>query len=544
MSLINNIDGQIPVEQKVTLNYSSTESSSRSSVEPDFRRSEKSAVFLQPGVSYGNDQPYSVGITALRQEAKVALTDLSKFLNILEDLLRQVKLDPSNNPNLEEAHSHVWSEINKVNHPFPQIIIEGYLGELKYPTPPFICFDQYLYAEGAQTRGYRKFIKEYDNLISNTTFGHIYDFREIIKYLINETKCILISLNADFGENYEDDSQQQVASYYLYWLKMAIHYKELFAKSITSSPTGLPEAEVDKTTKKQAAQFQAFFSIKVNSLTTLIDSQLDTLHKDLVTMCNVFYSKYLSPALRFKTKVVADFALDIRTTNMKKELPSLSEEATIALLAAEGNFKSVLTDLLERRNNTSLKIDSLYQSIFQRRKYTSFISQLSTKAVSREKIVASETNTNYAALLSSLFVDESQKNSLKSSHSMLDNLSEDSHPQYLMKSGGTIVGDLKVENNAKIDGVQIAGHAHSGSDGTNKIRSIDIDYQSVRNEINLQQINSSGNQISIAVKSITPDILTGGVPVADVAISIDIPDELEDKYDFEILYIEMWHELV
>jgi len=32
---------------------------------------------------------------------------------------------------------------------------------------------------------------------------------------------------------------------------------------------------------------------------------------------------------------------------MKTELPSLSEEAAIALLAAEGNFKSVLTDLLE-----------------------------------------------------------------------------------------------------------------------------------------------------------------------------------------------------
>lgn len=72
-----------------------------------------------------------------------------------------------------------------------------------------------------------------------------------------------------------------------------------------------------------------------------------------------------------------------------------------------------------------------------------------------------------------------------------------------------------------------------------KIKSIDIDYESVRNEINLQQINSSGSQVSIGIKSITPDILTGGVPVADVAISINIPDEFENKYDFEILYIEL-----
>lgn len=539
MSFINNIDVPTSVEQRITLDYESNESSSNSSLSSSFLQSEKNSVFLQPGVSYGSDQPYLVPLTSLRQEAKVSLADLSKFLRTLEDLLRQVKLDPLNNPNLEEAHSYVWTEINKINHTFPKIEVEGYLGEMKYPTPPFICFDQYLYAEGTQTRGYRKFIKEYDNLISNTTFGHIYDFREIIKYLINETNCILISLNADFGDDYEDDSQKQVASYYLYWLKMAIHYKELFAESITSSPTGLPEAEVDKATKKQAAQFQAFFSIKVNSLTTYIDSQLHSLHKDLVTTCDIFYSKYLSPALRFKTKVVSDFALDIRITNMKKELPNLSEEAVIAILAAEGNFKSILTDLLERRNNTSAKIDSLYQNINQRRKYTSFISQLSLKAVNKEKIVTSETNTNYAALLSNLSVDESQSNSLKSAHGILDDLTEDSHPQYLMKSGGIITGDIKVENNSKIDGVQISEHSHSGSDGSKKIKSIDIDYESVRNEINLQQINSSGSQVSIGIKSIAPDILTGGVPVADVAISINIPDEFENKYDFEILYIEL-----
>lgn len=538
MSLINNIDSQIPTEQKVNLDYSSTESSSESSVQPLIANS-KNSVFLQPGVSYGNDQPYFVPIDSLRQDAKNILADLSKFLKDLETLLKQVNLDPLNNPSLEEAHTYVWNQINKIDHPFPKIEIQGYVGELKYPTPPFICFDQYLYAEGVQTRGYRKFIREYDNLISNTTFGHIYDFREIIKYLINEINCIIFSLNADFGDNYEDDSQQQVASYYLYWLKMAMHYKELFAQSIISQPTVLPESEVDKTTKKQAAQFQAFFSIKVNSFTTIIDSQLDTLHKDLVTNCNTFYNKYLSTSLRFKTKVVSDFALDVRTTNMKTELPRLSEEAAIALLAAEGNFKSVLTDLLQRRNNTSAKIDSLLQSIIERRKYTSFISQLSMKAINRERIVTPDTNSNYAVLLNTLFVDESAMNSLKSSHSLLDDLGEDSHPQYLMKSGGSITGNILIENESKIDGVQIGTHSHNGADGSTKIKSIDIDYESVRSKISLEQINASAEEIVIRLDSITPDILIGGVPVADVNLSIEIPDEFKDKYDFEIIYTEI-----
>ena len=53
------------------------------------------------------------------------------------------------------------------------------------------------------------------------------------------------------------------------------------------------------------------------------------------------------------------------------------------------------------------------------------------------------------------------------------------------------------------------------------------------------QLNNAAEEISISIDSYTPDILTGGVPVADVNLSIDIPDEIQDKYDFEILYVEI-----
>ena len=96
MSLINNIDNQLSTEQKVTLDYSSSESSSLSSVESAFSRGGTNSVFLQNGVSYGNDQPYSVPLQSLKQEAKNSLSDLLKFLKDLEDLLRQVKLELEN----------------------------------------------------------------------------------------------------------------------------------------------------------------------------------------------------------------------------------------------------------------------------------------------------------------------------------------------------------------------------------------------------------------------------------------------------------------
>jgi hypothetical protein len=539
MSNINNIENILVSENSVFADYKSETSSSNSDYVDSTKLSSRNKSLLKNELgAYGSDQSYSVSLAIVRQEADNTISKLNGFKSDLENLLRQVNLDPFNNISLEESHKYVWNQINNMEINFPKIEVENYPGDIKYPTPPFICFDQYLYSETGDTRGYRRFVKEYDNLISNSSFGHLYDYREIIKYLLVETSCIKQSLTRDFGTSYEDESQQQVASHYFYWLKMALHYQKLFAENIPFTPTPLPQAEVDKASKKQAAQFQAFFSIKVDSLTTVIDSQLESLYGDLVTNCNVFYDSFLGPALRFKTKVVSDFSVDLRTTNMKSVFPIMSEEAVIALLVAEGNFKSILSDLIERRNITTSKLENVYQNILQRRKYTNYISQLAIKAIKKQKIVTQNTNENYETLLQSI-TKLDNINILKSSHALLDDLNEDSHPQYLMRSGGKISGDISVENDAKVDGVKISTHSHNGVDGSERIKSIDIDYDSGRKNIKLKQINSLQNEVYISVDSFIPDILQGGIPVADVNISIEVPDEFVDKYDFEILYTEL-----
>jgi hypothetical protein len=539
MSIINDIQNDPIPENAVFADYKSETNSSASDHEDPANLGSKNRALLKNELgAYGSDQTYSVSLGIVRQEANNTISKLNQFKSDLENLLRQVNLDPFNSISLEESHKYVWDQINNMEINFPKIEIENYPGDRKYPTPPFICFDQYIYAETGDTRGYRRFVKEYDNLISNSSFGHFYDYREIIQYLLVEASCIKLSLTRDFGNSYEDESQQQVASHYFYWFKMALHYQKLFAENILFTPTQLPQAEVDKATKKQAAQFQAFFSIKVDSLTTIVDSELESLYRDLVSNCDVFYDNFLGPSLRFKAKVASDFSVDLRTTNMRSSLPTMSEEAVIALLVAEGNFKSILSDLIERRNITTSKIENLYQNILQRRKYANYIAQLSVKAIKKEKIVTQNINENYASLLQSI-INTDNINPLKSSHALLDDLNEDSHPQYLMKSGGKITGDISVENDAKIDGVKISTHAHSGVDGSGRIRSIDIDYDSIRRDIKIKQVSSLQNEIFISIDSFTPDILQGGTPVADVNIGIDVPDEFIDKYDFEILYTEL-----
>jgi hypothetical protein len=94
---------------------------------------------------------------------------------------------------------------------------------------------------------------------------------------------------------------------------------------------------------------------------------------------------------------------------------------------------------------------------------------------------------------------------------------ENHHPQYLLKDGGTITGDIFVENGARIQGVEIGSHAHTGSDGSAKIRSTDIDYSSPRDESEI----TIDKPYSVTIDSYVSDIIDGGIPVMDVILSIE-----------------------
>jgi hypothetical protein len=122
---------------------------------------------------------------------------------------------------------------------------------------------------------------------------------------------------------------------------------------------------------------------------------------------------------------------------------------------------------------------------------------------------------------------------------MLDDLGEDSHPQYLLKTGGTLSGNVTLDEGVTIDGIDPSLHAHDGSDGSVRIKAIDIDFDSVRDDYEQTQTLNINDIIDVRIDSFVPDILTGGTPVADVVLSINVPEYLSKKYDFEILYVEI-----
>lgn len=496
---------------------------------------------------------YVIPLPVVRNTVDACLTKVLDVYTALEERLYRAYINPFLDSDIEEAHFHIWNEIKKNNETlFKEFIEENketisiqIVDENGNPIvksssmfPDYCSFGQYLYAENNNCRGCRKFVKEYDRLISHSIFVHLFDFRYYLKLLSNEAKCIKNSLLYDFGDEYVDESQEQTAAFYYSWAKMAENHTRLITEEFTQQADKLPTSEVDIISKKQAAQFQAFFSIRVASYTETIDNLLFSLKKDLVDNCDLFYNRYVSPALKFKTQLAMPLQLDIETTNMSVRAPILSEEIITAVNAIKGNYGSLLSDMVQRRTNLNSKFDKLFSFITQRRKYISYIDDLSSKGSQRPNIIKSIEDDKYLNLFSKIAtIDESEKASLKSSHSNLDDLDENHHPQYLLRSGGLITGNVTLADGVTIDGVDISEHSHDGLDGSAKIKSTDIDYETAREQIDILKIDPQ-KDITVSIDSFSPDIRLGGTAVVDAVVTIEVPDEVKDKYEYEILYVE------
>jgi len=315
---------------------------------------------------------------------------------------------------------------------------------------------------------------------------------------------------------------------------MSIHYAQRIADTIVSAPKGIPTSEVDKISEKQAVEFQAFFAIRLDAINDEIDSIIQSIKRDLVDNSEIFYSRYLEQSIRFKNKIVNSMEMDYHTTSFSSAAPHLTEELLIATNVMNANFGMILTDMMQRHSMINSKIDELLSVIHEKRKYSNYIFQLSIKGNPKKQIIKQVSNDTYGILFKSATNTLNIESDLISNHASLDNLTEDHHPQYLLRDGGSIIGDISVENSAKIDGVHLSTHAHNGSDGSQRIRSTDIDYESAR----LSSVNIVPAPLSISIDSLINDIIDGGIPVVDVVVSINTNDD-SLLLDYEIIVAEV-----
>lgn len=447
---------------------------------------------------------------------------------IEQSFLSKLYINPYVDMDLNEAHYRVWTEFSRQN----PSLVEG------VSAPSFICFEEYKFAEKFASTASRRFITEFERSVADTSFSYFFQIRKLLSYFASEIALIKSSLLINFGADYENESQQKIALRFDTWAKMAIHYTRRIASTILAQPGKIPYAEVDKITKKQAAQFQAFFAIRLNAVDSEINDILNNLKRDLVDNGEIFYTRYLNNSLKFTKDIVNSLDLEYHTTSMRSEMPTLAGEVLLATNLLQGNFSSIHADLIERFEMFIQRVDAVLMLIHEKRRFSSYISQLAEKAIQKRKVLQTVTEDDYSKIFKSLTISASRNDGYASSHGLLDDLGEDSHPQYLMKDGGVIVGDISVENNAKIDGVSISGHSHSGSDGSSKILSSSIDYETPRRNYNNSGLNAS-SPLSISIDRFIPDILDGGVPVFDTIVLIEFPDDAMENHELEIIYTEI-----
>jgi len=447
----------------------------------------------------------------------------------IEDNMSKVTINPYAWIDLENAHNAVWKDVVKENQ-----------NAKTKQKPNFIIFEEYTFAEKHLCRACRNFIKEYELSVVHTTFGHLLEARKALSFLLRELSILKNIVTYYIGEEYRDATEAQIAKHISDWSSSATHYTKLIATEITSTPASIPQSELDQISKKQAAQFQAFFSIKVNSYTAEIDTLLNLIKRDSVETSDTFYNKYLMPALSVKSKIVDPMLFDISTTNIKNDIPTLLKEVFVATSSITGNLGAVTSDMVQRNVQIYKRFDALMQAIRLKRRYVSYMVQLEAVGAKRKaNILAQEAQEadQYRSLFINTAVDSSARTSLRSSHNDLDDIDGDAHPQYLRIDGGTIKGDIFIEEGIRIAGIDLANHTHNGEDGSNFISSSSIDYESGREQY--YDASSFKPYSNLNLVSLNSTTLIGGVPQYEAVFEIEINDDNIDSYEFEILYKEI-----
>jgi hypothetical protein len=467
---------------------------------------------------------YSIPLDGVKAQVFGAEADLISILGQIENSLKKIFVNSYLSTNLERAHERVCEEASKLT---------------SYEISPYyISFDELRFAERYKSSACKSLIKEYMYAIGDSTYSYLYDIRSLIQLVLHELANIKYSLITDFGEEYEDESQQEIAVQYDSWGKISSYCASRIATTLSSSPGEISSSELDKISKKHAAQFQTFFAIRINAANAQLANLLSELTRDLHDNSDIFYKKFVSPSLRLKRDLMSPLDLDFKSTRFASDFPELSKELVIATNAIEGNFYSINSDMIERINEAKKEIDLVFQFINEKRKYSNFITQLAFKGVGKKQLLAQVEKDEFGSFFRSATADPQRTNTFKSDHGHLDNLLEDHHPQYLLKDGGTITGDISVQNAAKIDGVNLSSHAHTGTDGSQRIPASAIDYSTVRSNPAVRN-QVATTPISLTIEAFNTTIVEGGIPSSDVTLAIEVQDTLGDEYEYEILFTEI-----
>lgn len=398
----------------------------------------------------------------------------------------------------------------------------------------YITYKYYKYLKLRDTASSAYIRKRYKEAIRDVTGSNALDLMQIVDFIRNEAFLAQEFITNTIG-SMDDTAEFRSAELVQDWSGSALNQFQQIQEILQAGGqvNSLPEDELDSLTPQEAGKAQAVFKVKLNSVNDEIEQQTEVMKRDWVQYADVFFSRYLSPALNFRLNV--NRSVYPQNTTIGRELYS-------AAGALDTNLSVALTDYARRNRIFDTKVDQLLTLIIMRDSYRTYIGQLAEKGKSitegSQGTTIAETDSIEEA---EFFLDaltnatSSTSNPFTATHNELADRDDPvAHMQYLLRSGDTITGHIEVDDNITIDGVDVNKHKHTGLDGSEKINADSIDFNSITPD-HLDLSETPDAPENLRVKSTSTRVVPPGVTLFDVVLAWDVEDDVTgQQYEVNI----------
>lgn len=387
--------------------------------------------------------------------------DLQQLLDITGDLIRVAEEDLASfdlrvsmidDPTLAEAHNAEW--------PSSLGAVPAAVGYSYYKT---------LRLRNTATAKYVR--KRYEEAVRDVAGTVSLDLVILANLLRNEVYLVQEFVDSTIRD-VDDTSEFRILEILQDWVQSGIGY----ANSLRSifqqrNERSISLAEAERATASEAREAQAVSKARLNSFNKLLVQELDALQRSFSEFSEVFYKKNLKPAMDYRLSIGRRVhSGDFLQENIDRTSRILDDSVKM-LLADEKRRKEVF----ERKVKNCINI--IQKQIFARNSIHNLAHKGMPVPQSGLYVMYDSGVSNqypYEDLERAMAPYEAESSSMIALHSSLRSLDADDHPQYLLRSGGVITGDVLLDENGLIDGIKPSEHRHTGEDGSPRISGADI----------------------------------------------------------------------
>lgn len=409
--------------------------------------------------------------------------------------------------------------------------------------PDAISFYEYQYAMHNKGNRSSEIIKAfYEKKVRGPQGTNALDICLLSLIIHSETHKIRSFINIHLGELYES-AESRTVEYFQDWAESALYYLHEMQKVLEEKTIPrIEQSELDEIDSSLSARYQALFQAKLNVLNSNIHNLFEGLNKDWLNNSDYFYQNFLGPALDFQVKVVPEISDPLNLDENK--FPRLALEAKTVIGKFSEDFSYYLADLSKRNNVFNAHVTSILDNTIMREHYKAYIFKLGQKnpVVGDQFTSLSELDQSDFILLfpHPLSHEAPAKRPSTDQHpshqSLLDREDSDAHPQYLLRSGGRITGDIEVDPGVKIGGVSISNHNHDGVN-SERINGNHIVWGTIdERAVSSSATTSTPSNLHVSKTEIS--LVSPGVTEVEARIKFDVNPENIVGYEIELMKLD------